>query len=86
MTWKTPELGPEYSLTFIIDIDPREYSVTFFIAIDPTTPATPAAAPAARKEMTSRCEFCSKQEWEIGRLVIPEICTYSLSSLLFEGK
>ena len=35
--------------------------------------ASPSAKQAARKEMTSRCEFCSKLEWEIGRLVMPEM-------------
>ena len=36
--------------------------------------ATPSDLPAARKEMTSRCEFCSKLEWEIGCLVMPQMC------------
>ena len=35
MTWKTLELGPEYSVTFGIDIDPQEYSVTFGVDMDP---------------------------------------------------
>ena len=52
----------------------REKEVPTFSQLDG---APPAAEPAARKEMTSRCEFCSLKEWEIGRLVIPEICHYS---------
>ena len=37
--------------------------------------ATTSDLPAARKEMmTSRCEFCSKLEWEIGCLVMPQMC------------
>ena len=28
---------------------------------------------AARKEMTLQCEFCSKLEWEIGCLVMPQM-------------
>ena len=52
----------------------REKQVPTFSQLDG---APPYAPPAARKEMTSRCEFCSLEEWEIGRLVIPEICHYS---------
>ena len=52
----------------------REKEVPTFSQLDG---APPSAPPAARKEMTSRCEFCSLEEWEIGRLVIPEICHYS---------
>ena len=52
----------------------REKGVPTFSQLDGAPPSTP---PAARKEMTSRCEFCSLEEWEIGRLVIPEICHYS---------
>ena len=37
----------------------------------------PSAPSAARKEMTSRCEFCSLKEWEIGRLVFPEMSPHS---------
>ena len=48
----------------------REKEVPTFSQLDG---ATPSAPPAARKEMTSRCEFCSKLEWEIGRLVMPEM-------------
>ena len=48
----------------------REKGVPTFSQLDG---APPAAPPAARKEMTSRCEFCSLQEWEIGRLVMPEM-------------
>ena len=52
----------------------REKQVPTFSQLDG---APRYAPPAARKEMTSRCEFCSLEEWEIGRLVIPEICHYS---------
>ena len=52
----------------------REKEVPTFNQLDG---APPSAAPAARKEMTNRCEFCSLEEWEIGRLVIPQICHYS---------
>ena len=48
----------------------RQEKVPTFSQLDG---ATPSAPPAARKEMTSRCEFCSKLEWEIGRLVMPEM-------------
>ena len=48
----------------------REKEVPTFSQLDG---APPPAPPAARKEMTSRCEFCSLQEWEIGRLVYPEM-------------
>ena len=52
----------------------RQEKVPTFSQLDG---ATPSAPPAARKEMTSRCEFCSLEEWEIGRLVIPEMSPYS---------
>ena len=52
----------------------REKEVPTFSQLDG---APPAAPPAARKEMTSRCEFCSLEEWEIGRLVFPEMSPYS---------
>ena len=52
----------------------REKEVPTFSQLDGAPPAVP---PAARKEITSRCEFCSLEEWEIGRLVFPEMCPSS---------
>ena len=52
----------------------REKEVPTFSQLDG---APPSAAPATRKEMTERCEFCSKLEWEIGRLVMPAMCCKS---------
>ena len=52
----------------------REKEVPTFSQLDG---ATPASALVARKEMTARCEFCSKQEFNPGRPVLTEMSQYS---------
>ena len=68
-----PSPSPSSERRKVITIG-RQEKVPTFSQLDG---ATPSALPAARKEMTSRCEFCSLEEWEIGRLVFPEMSPYS---------
>ena len=68
-----PSPSPSLERRKVITVG-REKEVPTFSQLDG---APPAAPPAARKEMTSRCEFCSLEEWEIGRLVFPEMSPYS---------
>ena len=68
-----PSPSPSLERRKVITVG-REKEVPTFSQLDG---APPAAPPAARKDMTSRCEFCSLEEWEIGRLVIPEMSPYS---------
>ena len=68
-----PSPSPSLERRKVITVG-REKEVPTFSQLDG---APPAALPAARKEMTSHCEFCSKLEWEIGRLVMPEMSCIS---------
>ena len=68
-----PSPSPSMEKRKVITVG-REKEVPTFSQLDG---ATPSAGPAARKEMTSRREFCSKLEWEIGRLVMRAMCCNS---------
>ena len=65
-----PSPSPSSERRKVISVG-RKKEVPTFSQLDG---ATPSDLPAARKEMTSRCEFCSKLEWEIGCLVMPLMC------------